>query len=75
MEMAAVDSSQLESIGRDPETSKCHIRFASKRGGAGSLYEYDDVTQEEVDAIINAESLGRVFAATLKFGKNYRKLE
>jgi len=39
------------------------------------LYEYDNVTQEEVDAIINAESPGRVFAATLKFGKNYRKLE
>jgi len=74
MEMAAVDSSQLESIGRDPETSKCHIRFKSKKG-TGSLYEYDNVTQEEVDAIINAESLGRVFAATLKFGKNYRKLE
>jgi len=75
MEMIEVSSSQLKAIGYDPETRKAVIEFQPNRQGASSVYEYDDVAQEEVDAIINAESPGRQFAATLKYGKSYRRTQ
>ena len=75
MEMIAVDSSQLESVGQDPETGKGMVRFLGKGGRPGSLYEYDDTTPEEAKAIIDADSPGRQFAATWKYGKTYRKIE
>lgn len=64
-----VTSSQLSKIGYDAETLKARILFSN-----GSEYEYDDVPESVVNDIINAESVGRQFNATLKYGFNYRRL-
>jgi hypothetical protein len=75
MEMIAVDSSQLESIGYDPETLKARVRFKARGNSAGSLYEYDGVPADVVPAIISADSPGRQFASSLKFSYQYQRLE
>ena len=69
------NSSQIKRVGFDAETSHGYCGFLDRRSGEeSSVYEYDDCTREEADAIINAESVGRAFAATWKYGKAYRKL-
>lgn len=68
--MVPVSSSQIQSIGYDPGTKKAQVRFSNN-----ALYEYDDVPIGVVDSIINAESPGRQFQSSLKFGFNYRRLE
>ena len=69
-----VESSQIVRVGYDAETLKAYVAFKSKQGDMSSTYEYDGCSQEEADAIINADSVGRQFAATWKYGKVYRKL-
>lgn len=77
MEMTPVTSSQLESVGYDPETMKLHIRFLSKGRSGGSLYEYDNVDLETYNGLVGADSVGRYFGSTIKGNSNYpyRKLE
>jgi hypothetical protein len=76
MEMTPVTSSQIESVGYDPDTMKLHIRFLSKRG-PGSLYQYDNVDLETFNGLVGADSVGRYFGSTIKGNSNYpyRKLE
>lgn len=75
IEWASVESSQLTRVGFDPETSKGYVGFINHRTNEeGSVYEYDDCTVEEKDAIVNAESCGRAFASSWKYGKAYRKI-
>ena len=54
---------------------KARVRFLAKGKNAGSLYEYDQVPAEVVQAIIDAGSPGRQFADTLKYGFTYRRIE
>lgn len=64
-----VASSQIHSIGYDPETQTLAIRFTRGYGekrGPGSLYHYANVPQEAFDAFRNAESLGKHFGAHIK---------
>ena len=64
-----VDSTQIHSIGYDPETQTLAVRFTRGYGekrGPGSLYHYANVTQEDYDAFLAAESKGRHFGATFK---------
>ena len=64
-----VDSTQIHSIGYDPETQTLAIRFTRGYGdkrGPGSLYHYANVTQEDYDAFLAAESKGKHFGAHIK---------
>ena len=68
-EMIPVTSSQIESIGYSDTTSKMRISFLK-----GGVYEYDNVSQEEFDALVAAPSVGSLFQRTIKGVKVYRKL-
>lgn len=64
-----VDSTQIHSIGYDPETQTLAVRFTRGYGekrGPGSLYHYANVTQEDYDAFLAAESKGKHFGAHIK---------
>ena len=68
-------SSQLTRVGFDAETSKGYCGFRDRRTQEEqSVYEYDGCTQAEADAITSADSAGRQFGATWKYGKAYRRL-
>lgn len=80
MEMVNVDSSQIFAVGfepdqLDPSKGTINVRFRDRRtGGPSSLYEYPGQSQENFDSLVAADSVGRYFAAHLKWS-NYRKLE
>lgn len=63
--MDSVESSQIHSIGYDPETNTLAIRFKS-RGGPGSLYHYSNFTVDDFTAFSNAESKGAHFGKYIK---------
>ena len=54
MEMIPVESSNIFSIGYDPEEEKLYIQFHS-----GAIYEYYNVPQFIFDELMSAESKGR----------------
>lgn len=56
-----VTSSQIKSIGHDPETKKLHIEF-----NGGAVYEYDDVNVELHKSLMEAESHGKHFHTHIK---------
>lgn len=49
-----VESSNIATIGYEPLTLKLAVEFKS-----GQVYYYDNVTSEEFDALMGAESVGR----------------
>ncbi|PTB23481.1 KTSC domain-containing protein [Paraburkholderia caribensis] len=60
--MQDVESSQIHSIGHDPETETLAIRFKDKAtGGPSSLYHYTGFTEANFEALQNAESIGSHF--------------
>ena len=64
-----VDSTQIHSIGYDPETQTLAVRFTRGYGekrGPGSLYHYANVTREDYDAFLAAESKGKHFGQHIK---------
>ena len=64
-----VESSQIHSIGYDPETQTLAIRFTRGYGenrGPGSLYHYSNVPQDVYDAFLAAESKGKYFGQHIK---------
>lgn len=69
MELLSVNSSQIAQIGHDGQ-SKLQVLF--RRGG---LYEYDQVTAQEFDELLNADSLGSHFHKTIKGRKPGVKVE
>lgn len=65
----AVDSSQINAIGHDPETNTLAIRFYRGFGRdqvPGSVYHYANFTAEDFEAFKNAESIGRHFGRQIK---------
>ena len=64
MKRVALQSSSLRSLGYDPEQQILEVEFSS-----GALYRYEAVPPEVVQALLEADSLGRhfnqVFAAAL----------
>lgn len=54
VEMKAVDSSNVEAIGYDPDARTLHVRF---KGGA--RYTYDDVSPAHHEDLIGAKSVGQ----------------
>jgi hypothetical protein len=61
-----VESSNIASIGYDPETQTLEIEF--KRGG---VYQYSDVPADVWEAFQAAESKGKFFHAEIKKGGGY----
>lgn len=69
MEMTNVQSSQIAAVGHNGE-STLHILF--RRGG---LYEYDNVSAQEYDDLLRAESIGSHFGKHIKGVKPWKKVE
>jgi hypothetical protein len=68
--MQQVTSSQIAAVGFNPATNQGRVEFIKN----GSLYEYDNCTQEEADSIINAPSVGIAFGNVWKGVKSYRRI-
>lgn len=63
--LTPVKSSQVKSVGYDDSTKTLAVQFCH---GAGAIYHYPDVTREQYEAFINAESIG------VHFGKHIKQL-
>jgi hypothetical protein len=69
IELKDVESSQIHSIGHDPETNVLAIRFYRGWGEnrkPGALYHYQNVPAAEYVALRDAESIGRHFGQQIK---------
>lgn len=67
--MVEVESSQIHSIGHDPETNTLAIRFFRGYGRdqkPGSIYHYQNFGAAEFEAFRNAESKGKHFGQHIK---------
>jgi len=69
-EMIKVESSQIETIGYDAETSTLHVHF--KRGGK---YSYSEVPADVRAAFMAAESKGKFLGAEIKGKFTFTKYE
>jgi hypothetical protein len=63
--LEAVESSQIEAIGYDPERKVLAIKFKNKTG-TGPTYEYENVSQTLFDEFKAADSKGRFFRDRIK---------
>ncbi|MBS66993.1 MAG: KTSC domain-containing protein [Pseudomonas sp.] len=71
MKRVAVNSSSLRALGYDPEQQVLEVEFSS-----GSLYRYEAVPPEAVQALLDADSLGRHFNQVFKPQHyRYRRVE
>ena len=61
-----VESSQINAIGHDAETSTLAIQFKGWKGEIGATYHYANFTAEDFATFKAAESLGRHFGKAIK---------
>jgi hypothetical protein len=61
MKHVAVDSSSLRALGYDPDAQALEVEFSS-----GARYRYEEVPAEAVQALLEADSLGRHFNQVFK---------
>lgn len=71
MEHKRVKSSNIHSIGYDPETKTMQVRFLkgtrlTPAPVPGETYEYVGVTPQDHEAFVKAQSYGSHFAANIK---------
>lgn len=76
MEMKHVKSTQIHSIGFDPETKTLGIRFwgkETKHGDRlpGTLYHYTNFMPEQFKLFSECESKGTYFGANIRGNKNH----
>lgn len=69
MDRTPVSSSNIRSIGYDPDSSTLEIEFNN-----GTVYQYGGVPQAEYDALMSAGSHGTYFNANIKNRYSYSKL-
>lgn len=69
MEMTNVDSSNVESVGYDENSSTLQVEF--KNGG---VYQYFDVPEEVFVGLRDADSVGRYLNANIKGTYRYSKV-
>ncbi|MCA9933042.1 MAG: KTSC domain-containing protein [Ardenticatenaceae bacterium] len=69
MKRTAVSSSNLASVGYDPESQILEIEFNS-----GRVYQYFDVPQDEYDGLMNADSHGRYFNQNIRDNYRYTRI-
>ncbi len=71
MKRVVVSSSSLRALGYDPEQQVLEVAFSS-----GALYRYEAVPPEAVQALLEADSLGRHFNQVFKPQHyRYRRVE
>lgn len=69
MEMIHVDSSNVEAVGYDENSSTLQVEF--KNGG---MYQYFDVPEEVFFGLRDADSVGGYLAARIKGTYRYSKV-
>ena len=69
MKRQTVESSNLASIGYDPENEILEVEF-----NHGGVYQYFDVPQDVYKDLMNAESHGKYFSANIRNDYEYVKL-
>lgn len=67
--MKLVESSAVKRIGHDAKTRTLRVEFHS-----GGIYDYPDVSADEHQAILDAESIGRHLSKHIR-NRNFTKLE
>lgn len=71
MKRAAVTSRSLRSLGYEPDEQALEVEFHN-----GSIYRYEQVPAEVVQALLEADSLGRHFNQVFKPQHySYRRLK
>lgn len=71
MKRVAVESRSLRELGYDPDEQALEVLFHN-----GSVYRYEQVPAEVVQALLEADSLGRYFNQVFKPQHyRYRRLE
>ena len=70
MDMQRVESSNIESVGYDPETQQLQVRFTN-----GSLYQYDDVPAEVHQDLMGSDSIGTQLHQAVKGTYPHTRLE
>lgn len=66
IEMQKVESSQLDSVGHDPESNTLQIRFKGRGDAQGSLYRYRNVSANDFVELVSAESVDKHFKEHIK---------
>jgi hypothetical protein len=69
MERTPVSSSNIRSIGYDPDSSTLEIEFND-----GTVYQYAGVPQDEFEGLMGAGSHGTYFNANIKKRYSYTKV-
>ncbi len=69
MERTPVTSSNICSVGHDPDNQTLEIEFNS-----GAVYQYASVPPDEYDGLFNADSKGKYFNANIKNRYSFIKL-
>ena len=69
MERKQVKSSNILSVGYDPEKKILEIEFST-----GRVYQYSNVPQWEYDTFIKAESIGKYFYRSIKGHYEFKKI-
>jgi len=68
-EMTPVDSSNVASVGHDPETSALYVEFIG-----GGLYVYSGVDTQTFDELRDAASVGSFLNRVIKPNFSYSKV-
>lgn len=61
MKRTPVDSSNVISVGHDPDTNQLHVEFSG-----GNVYVYEGVDADKHAALMNADSVGKFLNANIK---------
>lgn len=70
MERIPVKSSNIKSIGYEPESQKLHIEFL----GSGTVYEYSGVSAQKHANLMTAASVGSHFAKHIRNAHDGKKV-
>ncbi len=74
IQWTAVESSTIDSVSYEAEKQELRIHFKTKKPST-TFYVYAGVSQEEVDEMLKAESVGSHFAKQIKSVKNCSKVD
>ena len=69
-EMQMIDSTMIEAVGYEPDTQQLHVRFAK----SGDTYVYYAVEEWVFSGMLESESKGQYFNATVRDAYQFEKL-